>query len=60
MAEVVRDIMTKDVVTIEHNQTALNAAELMTQRGISSLIVLKENRPVGIITERDFVKKICV
>jgi len=56
MAEVVRDIMTKDVVTIEHNQTALNAAELMTQRGI----VLKENRPVGIITERDFVKKICV
>jgi CBS domain-containing protein len=60
MAEVVRDIMTKDVVTIEHNQTALNAAELMTQRGISSLIVLKENRPVGVITERDFVKKICV
>jgi CBS domain-containing protein len=60
MAEVVQDIMTKDVVTIEHNQTALNAAELMTQRGISSLIVLKENRPVGIITERDFVKKICV
>src|ERR671927_1626797 len=59
MAQVVRDIMTKDIVTIEDSQTALEAAKIMSQKGISSLIVVKEGAPKGIITERDFVKKIC-
>ena len=59
MAETVRDIMTKDIVTIDEGQTALEAARIMSEKGISSLIVLKEGVPKGIITERDFVKKIC-
>jgi CBS domain-containing protein len=60
MPKVVRDIMTKNVVTIEVNRTALEAAKIMAEKGISSLIVLKDQDPVGIITERDFVKKICI
>jgi|SRR3954447_3691694 CBS domain-containing protein len=60
MPKVVRDIMTKNVVTIEANRTALEAAKIMAEKGISSLIVLKDQDPVGIITERDFVKKICI
>ena len=60
MPRVVRDIMTKCVVTIEANGTALEAAKLMAEKGISSLIVLNNQNPVGIITERDFVKKICI
>jgi CBS domain-containing protein len=59
MAEVVRDIMTKDIVTIEDGKTALEAAKIMSQKGISSLIVVEDGVPKGIITERDFVKKIC-
>src|ERR687885_2803271 len=59
MAQVVRDIMTKDIVTIEDCQSALEAARIMSQKGISSLIVVKDGDPKGIITERDFVKKIC-
>jgi CBS domain-containing protein len=59
MAEVVRDIMTKDIVTIDEGETALEAARIMSQRGISSLIVMKDGVPKGIITERDFVKKVC-
>ncbi len=59
MADVVRDIMTKDIVTIEDGQTALEAARIMSQKGISSLIVVKDGTPKGIITERDFIKKIC-
>ena len=58
MPKVVRDIMTKHVVTIDENRTALEAAKIMTEKGISSLIVLKDQNPVGIVTERDFVKKI--
>ena len=60
MPRVLRDIMTKYVVTIDANGTALEAAKLMAEKGISSLIVLNNENPVGIVTERDFVKKICI
>jgi CBS domain-containing protein len=59
MAELVRDIMTKDIVTIDEGETALEAARIMSQKGISSLIVVKDEVPKGIITERDFIKKVC-
>lgn len=59
MAQVVRDIMTKEIVTIDEGETALEAARIMAERGISSLIVVKDGLPMGIITERDFVKKVC-
>jgi CBS domain-containing protein len=60
MDELVRDIMTKNVGTIASDKTALDAAKLMAEKGISSLIVVKNGNPEGIITERDFIKKICV
>ena len=59
MSDVVRDIMTKKVITIDEGKTALDAAKLMSENAISSLIVMKNGNPEGIITERDFVKKIC-
>jgi CBS domain-containing protein len=59
MAELVRDIMTKEIITIDEGETVLEAARIMSQRGISSLIVVKDGVPKGIITERDFVKKVC-
>jgi CBS domain-containing protein len=58
--DLVQDIMTKDVVTVDENMTALDAARVMTEKGISSLIIEKDHAPVGIISERDFVKKICL
>ncbi|HKU49420.1 MAG TPA: CBS domain-containing protein [Nitrososphaera sp.] len=58
-ASVVRDIMTKGIVMIEGSDTALEAAKLMAEKGISSLFVYKDGTPVGIVTERDFIKKVC-
>ncbi|MGZ5509095.1 MAG: CBS domain-containing protein [Nitrososphaeraceae archaeon] len=52
--------MIKDVLTISENDTALKAAQLMTEKGVSSLIVLSDDQPIGIVTERDFIKKICL
>lgn len=52
--------MTKDVISVDESLTALEAARIMTDKGISSLIVEKDQTPIGIISERDFVKKICV
>ncbi|MGB9169724.1 MAG: CBS domain-containing protein [Nitrososphaeraceae archaeon] len=60
MAEQVKDIMSKDLVTISKERTALEAAKIMTDKGVSSLIVLSGDQPVGIVTERDFIKKICL
>lgn len=58
-ATVVRDIMTKNIATIDADKTALEAAKVLAEKGISSLFVMKDGQPVGIVTERDFVKKIC-
>lgn len=60
MDELVRDIMSKDLLSISENETALKAAQLMNEKGVSSLIVLSGEQPIGIITERDFIKKICL
>jgi CBS domain-containing protein len=51
--------MTKKVISIDEGITAYEAAKIMTEKRISSLIVERENVPIGIITEKDFVKKIC-
>lgn len=59
VAGVVRDIMTKEIVTIDVDKSALEAAKLMTEKGISSLFVVKDANQVGIVSERDFIKKIC-
>jgi CBS domain-containing protein len=59
VSEIVRKIMTKHVVTIRHDKSGLEAAKLMSERNISSLIVENNQIPIGIVTERDFVKKIC-
>jgi CBS domain-containing protein len=58
-ASVVRDIMTKEIVTIDGDRTALEAAKLMTEKGISSVFIVRDGSPVGIVTERDYIKKIC-
>ena len=54
----VKDIMTKDVVTIEAHKRVFEAAELMANKSVGCLIVVVSGFPVGIITERDMVKRV--
>lgn len=54
----VKDIMTKDVVTIESNRTAFDAAHVMAEKELGCVIVVVQAFPVGIITERDIVRRI--
>jgi CBS domain-containing protein len=58
-AGVVRDIMTKQIVMIDHDKSALETAKVMAEKGISSVFVVRNGDPVGIVSERDFIKKIC-
>jgi len=52
----VSSIMTREVVTAPGNITVREAVRRMADRSISCLIVGREGRPAGIITERDVVR----
>ena len=54
----VRDIMQKNVITIENLKKARDAAIILKEREISFLVVVKEGKPIGIVSERDIVRKI--
>jgi CBS domain-containing protein len=45
------------VVTIDDAASAHDAMELMTQSNVGALIVTADSRPVGILSERDFARK---
>ena len=51
----VGDIMKKDPVTVSPETSSLEALELMRSHRIGSLPVVKDDRLVGIVTERDFM-----
>jgi CBS domain-containing protein len=54
----VKDIMTKNVIAITVDKTVFEAAELMNSKGIGCLIIVQDEAPVGIVTERDFVRRV--
>ena len=54
----VRDIMEKNVITIQHDKTVHDAAQILKDKEISFLVIMKEGNPVGVVSERDIVRKI--
>ena len=56
----VRDIMEKNVITIDIDETANNAANQMKENDISFLVIIENGKPVGVVSERDFVQKLCI
>jgi signal-transduction protein with cAMP-binding, CBS, and nucleotidyltransferase domain len=53
----------KNVVSIQSNSeaTALDIAKLMAKNTIGSVLIMDSNIfPIGIITERDIIKKVCI
>lgn len=51
----VAEIMSKDLVTVGPEYNVADVASLMRSRGIGSVIVLEEDRVLGILTERDIL-----
>jgi CBS domain-containing protein len=54
----VKDFMTKGVLTIDAEKTVFEAAELMSQKEVGDVVVLEGEMPRGIVTERDFVRRV--
>jgi CBS domain-containing protein len=60
----VGELMTERLETIDSSRTAQEASKKMKDNKIGSLVVVDNkdngNKPIGIVTERDLVIKVCV
>jgi len=54
----VRDVMTRTVVTATPEMTAAQAGKKMVEKRVGSIIIVKDDKPVGIVTESDMVAKV--
>jgi signal-transduction protein with cAMP-binding, CBS, and nucleotidyltransferase domain len=54
----VRDLMTKALISVDPTTTLNQISKMMEQGGMGSILVKKDGIPSGIITDRDFAIKI--
>jgi len=54
----VRDVMSKNVKTVRPNSTINEVVRKMNKFEIGSIIVVDNEKPVGIITERDILRRV--
>jgi signal-transduction protein with cAMP-binding, CBS, and nucleotidyltransferase domain len=56
---VIGEIMINKLETVDESDNAQHAARKMSNNDVSSLLVVTRGNAVGIITERDLVRKVC-
>jgi len=49
----IRDVMTESVVTADSDASVRRVAELMRERNVGSVVLLRDQRLMGIVTDRD-------
>jgi CBS domain-containing protein len=54
----VREVMNSPPIALEAGSTALEAARLMKNMDVGSVIVLNGEQPVGVVTDKDLVTKV--
>lgn len=54
----VSDVMSRRLITADTSETADSLARIMAEDGVGCIIIVKENHPIGIVTERDLVVKL--
>ena len=54
----VKDLMTRNLIAIDGEDSVIEASKIMIDNKIGSVLVYEDDKPVGIITERDIVQKI--
>jgi len=58
VTEVVKNIMKNQVITVDSSVTIKDAAKIMEDAGVGCVVVMERNIAVGILTERDFVRRV--
>ena len=59
MVYAVRQVMSKPLITVDDKSSAQDAILLMVEKDIGALAVTEKGKPVGMVTERDVMKKCC-
>ena len=54
----VKDLMTRDIVTVNQDEGIKNVAQLMVEKQIGSVLVKDDFTTIGIITKRDILEKV--
>jgi len=55
---IVKGVMKKPVVTVDKNCSVREAAQIMSEKGIGCIVVMDDETPVGIATERDILQRV--
>lgn len=51
-------VKSRDVFTVQHAQTVMEAVKFMAEKSFGAVAVLNEDRLVGIFSERDLMKRV--
>jgi len=54
----IKRVMSEMLITIDEEDSARRAAEMMMEQGIGSVLVTREAEIIGIVTESDLVRKV--
>ena len=54
----VADVMTKSVISVDSSITINESAKMMEDAKVGAVIVMEDNLPAGIVTDRDFAVKV--
>jgi len=54
----IEDVMTKSVISADISMTVSETAKMMEDAKVGSVIIMKNNTAVGIVTDRDFAVKV--
>ncbi len=50
--------MRRNIVTVDSEASSATASKTMSKNSVGYLVVLRNDQPVGIVTERDLVSKV--
>lgn len=54
----VKDAMTVNVITVKPSTSVTKVAEIMVNQGVGSVVITENEKPLGIICERDLLEKV--
>lgn len=54
----IENLITRSAATVCQNDTVAHAAQIMKDRDVGSVVVVEDNKVVGILTDRDIVLRV--
>lgn len=60
VAQVIQDKAEQAIYTVSPDATVLEAISIMAEKGIGALVVTQDNEVVGILSERDYTRKVAL